>query len=687
MSFLFPFFELVICFFSITWIDTKVDVPLDANITEYLDIPQAILYKDGKIVDHAMPVYKKTGVNRTFLSTVNTSYVKEYKIYFEVYFEAYDLRNQAQIIFNVIDDVKPMISYIPTYKIQVGQPLPDFKKYLVFSDNYDDKDLLIIDVDESKIIKNQVGTYPVTYTIRDTSQNSQSYEVFIDIIDSVPPVISLKKPMIVDVDSHFDHGLFINVTDNYDVFVDVIIQDEMVDYSHIGTYPITIIAKDTSNNMSQETFLISIVDQISPIIVLKTYPEPIEVFDEITDDLLKNYILSVEDNYDDLTVDDIKISHDIDHQRVGTYKIFYSVVDRSSNITNVSLNIEVVDSTKPIITIIKPFVFEVFSEPVSIYQHIEIEDNYCEIDDLKTTITTKYNLDIVGTYDVVIEVIDLYKNKATYRGIIEVVDLVGPDIIELTDIIITDFEPKDLSIFFRATDQYDQGDLEIIVDDHLVDYEKIGNYEITVYASDHSNNQSIITSSVIIIDISAPTLMLSHKEVHLSLGEDFPNLYDFVIEISDNYDILTTDDLVIISSIKMDTPGNYEVIYSLKDSSLNETIKTINIKIYDYEKPYIYAEPLYINMYENIDLLEGVVTSDNVGVKNIYYHPTYIDTSYPGTYEITYIVMDLSGNTSKFTRTIHIEKKDETYAIEAFIPLVIVTIFSVSLIYVLYKKL
>ena len=76
---------------------------------------------------------------------------------------------------------------------------------------------------------------------------------------------------------------------------------------------------------------------------------------------------------------------------------------------NKTLNVDVVDLIKPNIDIITPFVFEVFSEPKSLLNHIEIRDNYCAIDDIKTTINTSYNLDVVGTYDIIIEATDAYK--------------------------------------------------------------------------------------------------------------------------------------------------------------------------------------------------------------------------------------------------------------------------------------
>lgn len=687
MSFLFSCFKLIICLFNIQWSDTTVDVPLGADIDVYKDIPQAILYEDNVIVEDAIPTYKKTGVNRTFLSVVNTNYVKAYKIYFEVYFDEYEIKSVAQITFNVIDDVNPIMTYIPTFEIQVGQSLPDFRKNLIYSDNYDDQDKLVIDVDQSKIIKDKIGRFPITYTIWDTSMNNQSYDTYIDIVDHIAPVIDIDFPIIFQVNQAFYYDSYIEVNDNYDQMVDIVINDESVDYHRVGTYQVSVSATDSSKNESSETFYITIVDQVPPDIFLSSYPKPIEVNQELSEEILKNYILSVDDNYDQLSIDDVVITHDIDVYRVGSYKIYYQIKDLSNNEKNMTLNVDVVDLIKPNIDIITPFVFEVFSEPKSLLNHIEVSDNYCAIDDIKTTINTSYNLDVVGTYDITIEATDAYKNKTTYQGFIEVIDSIPPEIIELTDIIITDFKEKDLSIYFKAIDQYDMTELDIIVDDVLVDYHKIGSYDIFIEASDSSLNKTMIKSIVLIIDITSPNLILTHKEVYFNVKSKMIDLEDYVLELSDNYDELNEDDLIISSTIDMDVPGSYEVIYSLKDSSLNETKETLKVVISDYEKPYIYADPIYIKMYESIDYLKDLTVTDNVGVKNIYYQPSIIDSSKPGVYEVTYIVMDLSGNTSEFIRTIYINEIEKNHDITSFIPLVIITIFSISIIYVLYKKL
>ena len=132
--------------------------------------------------------------------------------------------------------------------------------------------------------------------------------------------------------------------------------------------------------------------------------------------------------------------------------------------------------------------FEVFSPSPILREHINVYDNYSDSDDLVVNIQTSYNINKIGRYDLKIEVSDKQKNKTTLHTFIEVVDLLPPEIIQVSDIMITDFLVKDLSIYFKATDQYDLDKTIITLDDHLVNYEQKGTYDLIVYAYDQSHN-------------------------------------------------------------------------------------------------------------------------------------------------------------------------------------------------------
>lgn len=70
------------------------------------------------------------------------------------------------------DKVAPEVS-LSTIDIIIGEAV-SYKKAVGYSDNADSKDELKLEIDNSKVDPNTVGTYKVTYTVTDTAGNSTS---------------------------------------------------------------------------------------------------------------------------------------------------------------------------------------------------------------------------------------------------------------------------------------------------------------------------------------------------------------------------------------------------------------------------------------------------------------------------------------------------------------------------------
>lgn len=687
MSFFNLIFNFSILFFNVSWFNTTVDLPLDSNIYEYIETVEARIYDDGQLISNAKVYYKFNGVNRTFLSTVKTNYKGTYFLYVEAYFEEQDVKSIAKLEINVVDNIAPIITYIPTYTISYGQKLPDLLAYIDYKDNYDDNEQLLLSVDASLINLSKIGDYEIVYHLMDSSNNESIYRKTFSIVDRVSPEINLKKEIVIDVHHPLIIDEFIEVKDNYDLNLNIKVLDSNLDYNQLGTYEITVIVTDISKNTSQETFLVSVVDQDPPDLVLKSNPLPISVYSEVTDLVLKSYVLSISDNYDLMILDHINITHDIDSTRLGKYHIYYSCSDSSHNTITKSLEISIVDDSKPFINNVRPLVFEVFDQDPIISEYFQISDNYNSFDDLTIKYISAYDLDKIGRYQLIVEANDMSKNKSVYITEVIVVDQIPPVITQISDIIITNFEAVDLLIYFNAVDKYDVENTILTIDDQFVDYQSIGSYDISVHATDLSDNLSTLETKLSIIDITPPSLELTTDTIFLNLGEEVNGLENYILGVSDNYESLHINDVSIESTIDIKTIGKYKVIYKLIDSSLNEDIKEISVYVDDYQPPVISGSSLYISMYESLSLLDELEIIDNVGIYQIYYEPTFIDTSYPGAYEINYKVSDLRGNTTDFTRMIYIKSIEQSYQVKAFIPIIITIISSISCLYYLYKKM
>ena len=686
MSFLLSLLNWTICLSQVIWTPTEIDVPVFDHLESYITIPEATLYVNGVAVSD-IPSYVRTGVNRTFLSTVVTSYVKTYYIYFEAYFEQYDISSKQLITIRVIDDIDPVITYIPTYTIDVYGDPPDFKKNLKYSDNYDQIEDLDIIVDDKLINFNQVAMYDVIYYIIDQSGNVNEYTRQISIVDRIAPTIEVIKPVILNVYSTLNIDDFFEIKDNYDKNINTHIIGDEVGFDSLGFYEITVVALDLSKNVTQETFVVEVVDMTAPTLILVSYPAPLSVYSTFDIDVCYQYILSIHDNYDVLDIHDIQIVHDVDINRVGTYKIYYEIMDNSENVTSKILDIEVKDMTSPTIEFIEPLIFDVFSNTPILSQLFTVYDNYCESSFIDIEPSVKLNMDLIGIYEFSVIATDCYDNKTVSTALIYIIDTIPPEIIQVSDIVITDFTEKDLRIYFNAMDAYDLDNTEMIIDDQHVNYEQIGSYEITCYAYDQSHNEAIYKTEVLVVDISPPTIELTESKITVSLYQSNIDFYEYIHKISDNYQAFIIDDVMIVNEVNFNQLGRYDVYYKVIDSSYNQATALLEVFVVDHIPPSIEGDNLYVNMYESVHLMEGIEVNDNVEIYEVYTSIDYIDTTYPGSYEVLYIAVDTSGNQTTFSRMIYINEIKESFTVEDFIPIIIIFFISTSILYYLYKKL
>jgi hypothetical protein len=66
--------------------------------------------------------------------------------------------------------------------------------------------------------------------------------------------------------------------------------------------------------------------------------------------MLFDFIKEASDNYDDLSKEDVTIEHQINYEKIGVYKITYTLKDKSLNQASQTLNVKIDDMTPPVIS-------------------------------------------------------------------------------------------------------------------------------------------------------------------------------------------------------------------------------------------------------------------------------------------------------------------------------------------------
>jgi hypothetical protein len=152
---------------QVLWNHEEIIIPLHGDFLSELYELEANLYIDGVIIEDARVIYKYDGVERTFLSTINTSIVKTYTHKIEAYFPDYNMRHVMTVSIKIIDHIPPEILSVPLIKVRIGDKMPNLLIGFSAIDNYDSKELLDIEIDTSQVIDTQIGSYPITYYVYD----------------------------------------------------------------------------------------------------------------------------------------------------------------------------------------------------------------------------------------------------------------------------------------------------------------------------------------------------------------------------------------------------------------------------------------------------------------------------------------------------------------------------------------
>ena len=188
-----------------------------------------------------------------------------------------------------------------------------------------------VKIDTSKINKDKLGKYEVTYTI-----DKDTYTIEVEIVDTKAPTFDIN-------DLDLDVGMNIEATN----FVSNIVDDtkttakfkEKYTFDKEGTQKVVVIVSDEGGNVAEKKASLTLVkDQEKP---------SIEGIDETTvrKGAKIDYQAGViaKDNRDPepkIEVDDSKVKINT----VGTYEVVYTVTDRSGNSVQVTRKISVVEN-------------------------------------------------------------------------------------------------------------------------------------------------------------------------------------------------------------------------------------------------------------------------------------------------------------------------------------------------------
>ena len=255
------------------------------------------------------------------------------------------------LVIIVKDEIAPIITGSNTIDVDVNDlEMIDaiISSNFSITDDYDGALPYTILSDDYTVNKGVLGSYTVSFKVVDSSLNETSKTFTVNVNDYDAPILESSSMYATPVSSLESLEDIVNgliFTDNYGTITKEIVSENYVsNEQNVGTYFVDVLVRDESLNEATYTITITVQDDVLPSI---TGVENVS-YSYITPPTLEEVkaLLSVSDNHDVLSIDDIYVIDETYLSRtdnVGSYYITFEVSDAASNNVTHTIYIDLVD--------------------------------------------------------------------------------------------------------------------------------------------------------------------------------------------------------------------------------------------------------------------------------------------------------------------------------------------------------
>jgi hypothetical protein len=325
------------------------------TIISYVDQPITVTE-----IQNSLSAYDKVdGDVSTSIALVNdgyTDYMDTLGIY-DLSFSVSDLSgNTSEIIIHVevVDVLAPVFSDVTEITAIYPNTLTtaEIIAMLSASDNYDGDISSQITLSNDNYSENAsiIGSYPMQFSVSDSSGNTTDHDVLIHVVDQEAPMILGDESLVIGYNNYYSEATMLSslsVSDNYDQNVEIIITSN--NYKNnaetIGEYTVVFSATDSSGNQTEKTLTVFVVDEIGPMIyldlsVIQVYSDTVMTLPDFAQLLTKTHELDPEEDY----LITVKYDSYTSHAEIeGTYHLQLQFEDVNGDIFDKDLQINVID--------------------------------------------------------------------------------------------------------------------------------------------------------------------------------------------------------------------------------------------------------------------------------------------------------------------------------------------------------
>ena len=492
-----------------------------------------------------------------------------------------------------------------------------------------------------------IGTTIITWTATDAAENVATDTQKVKVVDTTAPTITAPEDVTFEAVSSTDNPVPIGQANASDIQF-VTITNDAPSALPLGETIVTWNATDIEGHWSIATQTVTVVDTISPILVL-----PADVVAEASS--LDHNIVSI----GQATAQDVIGISSITNNAPSDFAfgktiVTWTATDTSGNSVSANQTITIADTTAPELKVPKNVISEA-SDPIS--NIVQIGDaTASDIIGIDSITNDAPDVFPIGLTTITWTATDTSGNTVNATQTVTVQDTTNPTITAPADIVAEATSPSGNTISIGEANASDIIEISSITNDAPTDF-PLGETTVTWTATDDHGNSASATQKITVVDTTAPTIT-APEDVTFEAVSSTGNVVSIgtanAVDIIDSNPILTNDAPTAFPL------GETIVTWSVTDETGNTVVVTQKITVVDTTAPTIVApddiETEATSPTENSVILDQATAADFVGIQSI---TNDAPTVFPvGQTIVTWTATDTTGHSANATQKVTI--KDTT---------------------------
>ena len=494
-----------------------------------------------------------------------------------------------------------------------------------------------------------LGTTTVVWTVTDGSGNTSTVTQTVTVRDTVNPTIVAQAGISVAANSNCGAtGVVLGLPVTADNCSVASVSNNAPAVYPTGTTTVTWTVTDASGNAATATQTVRVMDSILP-----TITAPANIVSVIsTGCTATGIVLGTPIATDNCTIASITNNAPAVYP-IGTTTVTWTITDANGNIATATQTVTIVDTVAPTIVAPAAVVFSTNNNcfGLNVTLNLPITSDNCGVVSVVNNAPPTFPL---GTTTVIWTVTDASGNTATASQLVTVRDTTSPTIIAPIAVTVNSNANScsATNVVLTQPFAFDNCTSVVLTNNAPLVY-PLGNTTVTWTATDAGGNTATANQSVIVIDVTPPTVITQNLVVALNAnGTASINASQINNGSFDNCGIQSTT--ISPNTFTCANVGLNTITLTVTDANGNVSTATATITVVENTAPIALARNISVALDEfgEASITPAMInngSSDNCRIASIVLNVSSFNCNNQGANTVLLTVTDTSGNTSTAT--------------------------------------